>query len=87
MDLRLGINREPGTQGRNKTHQNIDGISQRRAAGCSVSIMLTGLDPSTMASLCDVAEFGNSKVLIVHNVNKILCYLCQSNLGWRRVNV
>lgn len=29
MDLKLGINGEPGTQGRNKTHQNIDGISQR----------------------------------------------------------
>lgn len=57
MDLRLGINREPGTQGRNKTQENIDGISQRRVARCSVSIMLTGLNHSTMASLWDVAEF------------------------------
>lgn len=57
MDLRLEINREPGTDGRNKILKNIDGISQRRAARCSFSIMLPGLNHSTVTSLWDVAEF------------------------------
>lgn len=57
MDLRLEINREPGTDSRNKILKNKDGISQRRATRCSFSIMLPGLNHSTVTSLWDVAEF------------------------------